>query len=433
MAVSLKWWLMEGQWIFNDPLAGRCINLDWLEVYCNESFRYFPCNAEFFRSKGYNVIERDYGTRQYHEMFTLLDKNDHPLIEIRRNPVASKWDSSNSGIFDPSSCHVRLVNRYCYHPQAVQVLSTFLNTYDYAVGHIYRLDLALDFERFDKGDLPGKFLERYLKGVYSKINQGNISSHGKDRWEGRSWNSVSWGAPSSMVSTKFYCKTQELAEAKDKPYIRYAWFVAGLVDDWLSLTKVGADGAQYKPDIWRVEFSIRAKARNWYVIEDCNGNKQRRIAKEHTLATYATKLDQLHAFAMLAHHYFHFKKFKEGVRKDRCEDKILFDFGLNHTPYVLDRLLSDQPRNVTENALIKRLQEYRMAHPQEQIRNACDTLIEDLRTNSMRNAMPEYANNSELKLLQLLIERRIKQNPKEPIQSTVDAVEPYLDIIDSIF
>ena len=31
-------------------------------------------------------------------------------------------------------------------------------------------------------------------------------------------------------------------------------------------------------------------------------------------------------FASLARHYFRFKKYEENKRKDRCKDKILFDF-----------------------------------------------------------------------------------------------------------
>ena len=74
----------------------RCVNIDWLEVYALEDASKFPCNAEYFRSQGYIVREREYGTRQYHEMFTLLDDNMNPFMEIRRNPKSG--DSGFSGI-----------------------------------------------------------------------------------------------------------------------------------------------------------------------------------------------------------------------------------------------------------------------------------------------------------------------------------------------
>ena len=41
----------------------RCVNLDWLEVSCEESNNRFPCDPDYFRSQGFIVHERDYGTR----------------------------------------------------------------------------------------------------------------------------------------------------------------------------------------------------------------------------------------------------------------------------------------------------------------------------------------------------------------------------------
>lgn len=418
-------------WKFEKAEDGRCINIDWLEVYCIEDDRLYPCNADFFRAQLFRVEEREYGTRQYREMFTLLDSNDQRFIEIRRNPVAS--EAGGGGIFDPQSCHIRLSNRYCYHPQAVSVLTDFLHKYGYTIKHIYRLDICLDFVRFDKGDDPHRFLERYLQGRYSKINQGNISSHGKDRWEGRVWNSVSWGSPTSMVSTKMYCKTLELMEAKDKPYIRYAWQCAGLVDNWQTLTKKMEDGTEKTQMVWRVEFSIRSKARHWLIIEDCNGRKTKRIAKYHDLGCYTTKHDLLQAFAMLAHHYFHFKKYQEGVRKDRCEDKVLFLFNLDHKPYVLDRLMGETPKDKAANSLLKRLQEYKLTHPGKEENEACDVLIRAIEQYNIRHDMPDFYDNAEVRLLQMLISERIKQNPKEPLQQTLDKMQAFFDIQDNLF
>lgn len=411
----------------------RCVNIDWLEVYCMESINNFPCNADFFRAQGLFVRERDYGTRQYTEMFTVLDERDMPFVEIRRNPVASGAGEKNDGIFSPYSCHIRLVNRYCYHDNAIGLLTDFLHRFDYTVQRLFRLDLCLDFERFDQGDDPHRFLQRFMAGRYSKINQGNLSGHAKDLWDGRDWNSCSWGSPQSMVTTKLYNKTLELREAKDKPYIRFAWYQAGLVDDPDTLTRHAEDGTVYNPDIWRVEFSIRSSAKGWVTIEDCNGNKQRRVVMEHNLATYATKLDQLHAFANLAHHYFHFKKFIKGQRKDRCPDKVLFEFNLDHAPYKLDVLAGDAPKPKTIDALAKRLTEYRMAHPTDEIRHACDVLLKQLAKEALTSSLPYDANSSERALLQLLISRRMAQATKEPLTESIKAVQALLSMPDTIF
>lgn len=388
-------------------------------------------NADFFRDHGFFVRERDYGTRQYKEMFTILDKDDMPFIEIRRNPVSGAQAAHNVGIFDPQSCHIRLSNRYCYADNCVELLAEFLMKWDYTVSRLFRLDLCMDFEKFDKGDDPHDVLVRYMKGKYTKVNQGKISAHGADRWENRDWNSLSWGAPKSMVSTKFYNKTLELSEAKDKPYIRYAWMKAGLVDDYINLTKLDKEGHLYKPTIWRVEFSIKSTARGWYTAEDCNGKQQKTLRVEHSLSTYASKQDQLKAFANLAHHYFHFKIYQEGVRKDRCPDKILFDFG-NHEVYHIDRLLADRPQDLSLEALAKRLRHYRMVHPEEAVRAACDTLLKSIDSMKLRGTLPNPYDNNEAKLLQMLIDRRIRK-PKEDLTDSISAVESLLKLPDTLF
>ena len=65
----------------------RCVNLDWLEVDALE-----PANgqdAEYFRSHGLVVDEREYGTRVFGQMFTIYGSDHLPFIEIRRQPKTS--------------------------------------------------------------------------------------------------------------------------------------------------------------------------------------------------------------------------------------------------------------------------------------------------------------------------------------------------------
>ena len=66
----------------------RCVNIDWLEVFCLEDV---SCNhdAQFFRDHGFVVKSREYGAPQYAEMFTIESKG-YDFIEIRRNPYSKK-------------------------------------------------------------------------------------------------------------------------------------------------------------------------------------------------------------------------------------------------------------------------------------------------------------------------------------------------------
>lgn len=436
----------------------RCVNIDWLECYCLEVAINYPHNADFFRAQGWQVNEREYGTPMYEEMFTLIDHYDQPFAEIRRKPKSD--NSKKTGIFDPYSCHVRLTNRSCYMSEAAKVFSQFLEQYGFAFQRISRIDLCYDFERFDYGDEPQKFMQRFMAGRYSKINQANISAYGLDQWDGRAWNSVAWGSPKSMVKTRFYNKTMELREAHDKPYIRQAWQACGLVDDMVTLEKKRRDGTLYKPEIWRVEFAIKSSTKKWFVVEDYNGDRKRVLSKPNTLDVYYTREQIWQVFLSLAHHYFHFKHVeykseskaivataikavstdelsplvgidkkavREMQRKDRCHDKVLFRTDQISTFYQIERLATKTPRNVNLDRLLKRLYEYRNTVTDWDVRKACNTIISKLENDRTLDMAIYPFDKTELELLRRVIAIRLKAHDV-PLSTTRKEVEAMLKI-----
>ena len=183
----------------------RCVNLDWLELHAYEPIM-TSLNADYFRRHGFHVEEREYGTRVYKEMFTLLDEHGYGMIEIRRNPASQ----GPEGIHKFNECHIRLTNRTCYWDNAAEMLNEFVLKHQYYNVRISRVDICYDFSTFDKGDDPAAFIRRYFKHKYAKINQGRIHSHGEDTWSGQEWNILSWGSKTSPLSTKMYYKTMEL-------------------------------------------------------------------------------------------------------------------------------------------------------------------------------------------------------------------------------
>lgn len=406
----------------------RCVNIDWLECYCLESAKGFPHDAQYYRDNGYIVREREYGTRQYDEMFVVCDTNGEAFIEVRRKPVSGSMANKVRGIFSHYSCHLKLSNRYCYHDNAIDIYVEFLCKHGYSVQRIFRIDIAMDFERFDDGTDPNDFMLRYLSHKYSKMNESEITSHGRDRWEGRIWNSISWGKPRSMVSTKFYNKTLELKSVHDKPYIRYAWEKAELVSDWVNLIKVKADGTAYKPIIWRVEFSIKSSAKGWVRIEPQDGSDE---WVENTLDCYDTREKLLQCFASLAKHYFHFKVYEEGVRKSNCKDRVTWRFSRQDACYKLDRLMTEKPQAKDIDVLRKKLVDYRNTHFNDEIRKACDTLIHDLDSTAIRESIPAY-DRTELLLMQQLISRRL-QFPSETIEQAMAILELEKDLFKTAF
>lgn len=414
----------------------RCINLDWLEVYCEESPQLSPCDAQFFRDRHYWVREREYGTRVYEQMFTICDNYGYPFIEIRREPMSNK-DRNDRAVMSPLACHIKLANRYCYTDQPTRLLADFLNEHCYYLHNITRLDLCLDFEKFDYGDKPQDFVNRYIRHKYTKINQAERRTHGVDRWDGCIDNYISWGSPKSMVSTKIYNKSLELRQSHDKPYIRQAWFESGLIDDPVHNTRIADDGSVYTPDIWRVEFSVHASGSGkWYRIEDCNGNKQHVVSKKHTLETYDNREKLLTAFASLAHHYFHFKKYRAGVRKDLCQDKKLFNFDSEQTAYKLDNrpLASPVKQNSDLEILRRRLTVYRDTHGDPEGRKAVNTLLRLLDQEDSARLCSDIYDVQQLRALQLIIAERLNHLTTETVTETYRRVHQDLDRLqDSLF
>lgn len=410
-----------------EKLLKRCINIDWLECYCLESQ---PRDAQYFASLGFDVQERDYGTRLYKEMFTIFAEGQ-PFVEVRRSP-SSSGSATASKFFDPRACHIRLCNRTCYCNNAGELMRDFLDAHGYVFMNLCKIDLAMDFEKFDSGDVPAKFLERYLKGRYSKVNQCNLSVHGKDEWDGRLYNSVSWGSKSSPVFTRFYDKTMELKEAKDKPYIRQAWASCGLVDDFIQLTKVGEDGVVYKPRIWRLEFSISSSVKNWVCFDvDTLGNKTH-LSKRNDLSMYLNRESLIPMYASLVNHYFHFKKFEEGVRKDRCEDKTLFDF-TERGVYRVEKPAASKADCKALVALKQRIENYRYVHFDESIRKACDIILNAIDKEMLSKQASVPTDATEIALLRLLLSYNIKQKDESTKVFDKRVFEKMIDLETEIF
>ena len=405
-------------------MTKRCVNLDWLELHAYEPIM-TSLNAAYYRSKGYHVEEREYGTRVYREMFTILDHHGNGMIEIRRNPASQ----GVGGIHAFNECHIRLTNRTCYWDNAAQMLNDFVTQHQYYNVRISRVDLCLDFSAFDKGDDPAAFVRRYFKHKYAKINQGRIHSHGEDTWSGQEWNSLSWGSKSSPVSTKMYDKTLELYVPKfdtyKKPYIRQAWLLAGLIDDIDRCTLNGE-----KQRIWRVEFSLTSAVRNWVPIE-LNGDAKHYQSLHNTLDVYSSRERILVMFASLAHHYFRFKYYEEGKRKDRCKDKKLFVWKANEVVYKVgrpDTALGTGDKNFDKwNRLLTMLEQYRPLLANSEQIDACNLVMDCIKDEVTRGNLNNPYSTRELTELKMLLRVRF-DHPEFTYDFALDFVREMMGI-----
>lgn len=413
----------------------RCVNLDWLEVSCDEDCSLYPCNADFFREQGFFVHERDYGTRVWGEVFTIEDQDGHDWIEIRRAPPSGNSEFKGLTEF---SCRLRVVNAQLYVKDCTQRLLAFLVRFNYTFKRIFRIDIAYDFEKFDYGDQPARFARRYIERKFRKINQCKLRVIGDDNWTDFDWESLSWGSQTSMVSTKMYNKSKELKTvSKQKTWIPMAWFENGLIDDPINRTKRREDGTIYEPEIWRIEFSMKSKADRWLVIENQGGKHVKKTAIPHTPDMFDSPDKLWQRFQDLAYHYFRFKiaeyndeRDKDGnlvpKRKDLCADKRLFRFDADREFHQLDMCVSGGKPDADDEILLRRLRNYRNKSADTKVRTACDVLIEALETSDLRRYTSKQV-WAETQALQKLLRRRMKMTEKDAIETLEQVKQDFLD------
>lgn len=402
----------------------RCVNIDWFECYLLEPFNTYPLDAEYFQRCGYHVIVRPYGTRIYEQMFIVCDERNEPFVEVRRKPFKS--DGNKDLFVEPYACHVKLSNRYCYLSNAVDIFREFIIKHNYTFKRIFRIDICNDFELFDRGDNPQDFVQRYMRGVYSKINQSRLSAHGADTWDSRVFNSLSWGNKKSMVSTKMYNKTQELAEAHFKPWIVNAWFNAGLIDEPTRILKKDSDGKLYAPNIWRVEFSIKASGSKWFIIDSEVTSRKKRIPTEHTLSTYDHPDKLLQVFNNLAFHYFHFKIFQKDVRKDRCQDKVLFDIRPQDVTAQLMQIADAESNCNFEDRLTKYLHQYLARQPQNELKDAAQRILDDVFDRTLQGKLMAGQTLATINAYKLIIRERIQGiNDPRSLEELISYLQDY--------
>lgn len=333
----------------------RCVNIDWLEVCCIEPLpclgqivegadgvwhypnRVVPRDADYFRSCGFVVDERSYGTPTYKEMFTVCNGRER-LVEVRRNPYSKK---SEGGIFEDRMCHLRLPNRQLYTHHPVEFLIEFIKRHDYEYRSTTRIDFCLDFNEFDNRRNVPKFVREYMAGGYFKMGQCQIHAHGLDCWPLREYWSLRWGSMTSPLTVKLYNKSFELRSLpanQQKPYIMDAWRDAQL---------------DIERPVYRVEFSIKSSTLK------ALAHKKKEKPLSLDFWAYPSRSHVLFTFMALSDKYFDFRKAEyingKPQRRDRCQRVELFVATREEKGYTPLRFVCKPTPLRTEKALVNRL------------------------------------------------------------------------------
>lgn len=269
-------------------------------------------------------------------------------------------------------CSVKVSNRLLYSGNWAFYLVDICRALHWTIKNIGRADVCCDFTSFANELSPYEFIRRYLYSgeptedtpSYIRVGSNKYTTQGEKRTFSRMVGSLSrtecthvvdylrFGKRSSGVSVYLYCKSKELAEVHDKPYITDLWVKSGLLESAPDSADGGA--AAENPPVFRLEISINSGGLNVKRERTREGKIEVRTAismlSQHVKPLEVERLavDDFtcqasieNLFWAYANKYFRFKQVSHQKYKQYWPDVLLFDVNLRPTikPYSISRNL----------------------------------------------------------------------------------------------
>lgn len=249
-----------------------CISIDWLQTYCLGDV--IP-DGSIASNDGYKFSARLQAseTAQFKHLLH---------IYVGNLMVATVQQCPRTSVINQRATLVKLENRVLYSEQYIKLLYALQRAFNLTYKGITRIDICYDCNKLH----DGRNVERFIKDFVTKesgelghiVRKGSarFSLHGtRKQTAATKYNSISWGSPKSKIRCYCYDKTLELAEVKDKPWIRKMWHDNGLLYDinFDELAKKDKRTKQYEYDnigfgdyvgkrVWRFEISIGSQGQD---------------------------------------------------------------------------------------------------------------------------------------------------------------------------
>lgn len=286
-------------------------NIDWATCFCLEHVASFDEVVTRFENLGYQVELRQSPTRVYLQVWDFICGNRG--FEVSRVPASS------DSVLPAGACHVRFKNMSFYTIDVFNYMRQVLAGLDVTFVRFTRIDVCVDvLEKFPSGDSVAKFIHRYIKGRYSRFRSQNVRLFGREVASSVKFNGVFWGSRTSFVNTRLYCKSQELIEARDKPYIRSWWRKNGLCDMVEPSVYTATD--ELPPPVWRLEFELHLGQGSIRVTD----SKDSKFVLDGSLASWRSYGQLGFAVAALVFHYFKFYHVDMQAKNGKGMEKLLF-------------------------------------------------------------------------------------------------------------
>lgn len=226
-----------------------CISVDWLQVCCYSNSLAYLLNNDY-----YNKVD---SLPYWLELQPLETRNFARFIRVHTK-VGNDWRYCADILAVPRSTMlnsnivlVKIHNRFLYSQNYIKLLYDICATFRLSIKGLTRLDLCYDCNSFHGGLKPHKFIKEFVTAEFDspryiyKVGAKQFRVYGgKSVSSTTKFSGIEFGSGKSSKRCYIYDKSRELAEVKDKPWIRQYWQENGLTSD-------------KKTHVYRAEISIK--------------------------------------------------------------------------------------------------------------------------------------------------------------------------------
>lgn len=226
-----------------------CISVDWLQVCCYSNNLAYLLNNDYYNkadSLPYWLELQPLETRSFARFIRVYTKVGNDWRYCADILAVPRSTMLNSNIV-----LVKIHNRFLYSQNYIKLLYNICDTFKLSIKGLTRLDLCYDCNSFHGGLKPHKFIKEFVTAEFDspryiyKVGAKQFRVYGgKSVSSATKFSGIEFGSGKSSKRCYIYDKTRELAEVKDKPWIRQYWQQNGLISD-------------SKTHVYRAEISIK--------------------------------------------------------------------------------------------------------------------------------------------------------------------------------
>ncbi len=204
-------------------LDKKLLGIDYLVINCRTEFDFASIwkNDDSFSQVGSLTLQSMHATRQFSKNFKVFVDDRH---------VASILTTPWSPAIENESVMLEILNEQLYvnkGDQLYDLISTIMVTLDLQYHNISRLDIYIDFQRFNETTKYEDLIKNILDGTIHNV--GRVAPF-KPVFRGNLIEGFSFGTRSSYKYLRCYNKSFELAK-RYKPYVVDLWKKTGFRRD----------------------------------------------------------------------------------------------------------------------------------------------------------------------------------------------------------